>query len=260
MGLNNEQKDHIKEVIINCLRAKFQHYKPESNNMPFHYRLLGKDRMALYSFIQSLNTTFGTSIFEPVALALAQSNFKKVEKQYVIGNQISSECQNVIQYIMNNLSLGNTPNKQKEIELIRAAALKGNITNMKTVKVDLYLETFDGEMFFFDLKTAKPNISNFKDFKRTLLEWVGIALTNNPMGKVNSLIAIPYNPYEPQPYERWTIKGMLDDKEELLVGKEFWDFLGGDGAYEDILVCFEQAGIILRPEIDDYFLKFNNNK
>jgi hypothetical protein len=260
MGLDNQQKDYIKEVIINCLRTKFQNYKPESNNMPFHYRLLGKDRMALYSFIQSLNTTFGTSIFEPVAVALAKNNFKKVEKQYVIGNQISSECQNVIQYLMNNLTLGKTPNKKQEIELIRAAASKGNINRMKTVKVDLYLETYDGEMFFFDLKTAKPNISNFKDFKRTLLEWVGIVLTNNPEAKVNSLIAIPYNPYEPQPYERWTIKGMLDDKEELLVGKEFWDFLGGNDAYEDLLDCFEQAGIILRPEIDDYFLKFKNNK
>jgi len=51
---------------------------------------------------------------------------------------------------------------------------------------------------------------------------------------------------------------MLDDREELLVGKEFWDFLGGEGAYEDLLVCFEQAGIILRPEIDDYFSKFRN--
>jgi len=258
MGLYNQQKDYIKEIIINCLRSKFQHYQPESNNMPFHYRLLGKDRMALYSFIQSLNTTFGSSIFEPVAVALAKNKFKKVEKQYVIGNQISSECQNVIQNIINNLTLGSSPNKQKEIELIRAAAFKGIINKMKTVKVDLYLESFDGVMFFFDLKTAKPNISNFKDFKRTLLEWVGIALTNNPNAKVNSLIAIPYNPYEPQPYERWTIKGMLDDKNELLVGKEFWDFLGGEGAYEDLLDCFEQAGLKLRPEIDDYFIKFRN--
>jgi len=223
--------------------------------MPFHYRLLGKDRMALYSFIQSLNTTFGTSIFEPVAVALAKNNFKKVEKQYVIGNQISSECQNVIQYLMNNLTLGKTPNKKQEIELIRAAASKGNINQMKTVKVDLYIETHDGEMYFFDLKTAKPNISNFKDFKRTLLEWVGIALTDNPNAKVNSLIAIPYNPYEPQPYERWTIKGMLDDQ-EMMVGKEFWDFLGGEGAYEDLLDCFENAVIELRDEIDEYFKKF----
>jgi len=258
MGLDNKQKDYIKEVIINCLRTKFQNYKPESNNMPFHYRLLGRDRMALYSFIQSLNTTFGTSIFEPVAVALAKNNFKKIEKQYVIGNQISSECQNVIQYLMNNLTLGKTPNKKQEIELIRAAASKGNINRMNTVKMDLYLETHDGEMYFFDLKTAKPNISNFKDFKRTLLEWVGIALTRNPNAKINSLIAIPYNPYEPKPYERWTIKGMLDDKHELMVGKEFWDFLGGEGAYEDLLDCFEQAGLVLRSEIDQYFSTFRN--
>jgi len=258
MGLHAKQMIYIEEVISKCLRSKFQQYHPESSNMPFHYRLLGKDRMALYSFIQSLNTTFGTSIFEPVTVALAEYNFKKVEKQYIIGNQISSECQNVIQSIMNDLTLGITPDKQKEIELVRAAAFKGKINKMKTVKVDLYIESFDGEQFFFDIKTAKPNISNFKDFKRTLLEWIGIALTNNPKAKVNSLIAIPYNPYEPQPYERWTIKGMLDDKKELLVGKEFWDFLGGEGAYEDLLDCFEKVGIKLRPEIDDYFIKFRN--
>lgn len=44
---------------------------------------------------------------------------------------------------------------------------------------------------------------------------------------------------------------MLDDKEELLVGKEFWDFIGGIDAYEDLLLCFKQAEIILRPEIDN---------
>jgi hypothetical protein len=49
-------------------------------------------------------------------------------------------------------------------------------------------------------------------------------------------------------------------EKELLVGKEFWDFLGGDGAYESLLVCFEEAGIRLRPEIDEYFSKFKANK
>ncbi len=49
---------------------------------------------------------------------------------------------------------------------------------------------------------------------------------------------------------------MLDDKYELMVGKEFWDFIGGDGAYEEILDCFESAGIKMRPEIDEYFSHF----
>jgi len=212
--------------------------------------------MALYSFLQSLNTTFGTSIFEPVAVALAKNKFAKAQSQYFVGDKISESCQKTIQDIINNLTVGTLPNKNKEIELIRESVNTGKINNIKTVKADLFLEDEQGVQYLIDLKTAKPNISNFKDFKRTLLEWVGIALTNNPNLEINTLIAIPYNPYEPQPYERWTIKGMLDDKYELMVGKEFWDFIGGDGAYEEILDCFESAGIKMRPEIDEYFSHF----
>ena len=39
---------------------------------------------------------------------------------------------------------------------------------------------------------------------------------------------------------------------------EFWDFLGGEGAYHDLLDCFERVGIELRPEIDQYFERFKN--
>ncbi len=256
MALSKQQIKFIEDVIANCLRDKFQNYNPESSNMPFHFRLLGKDRMALYSFIQSLNTTFGTSIFEPVAVALARNRFKKAEAQYVVGNTIGQGCQQVIQNLMNDLTLGSNPNKLEEIQAIRKAVGKGKINALKTVKVDLYLETADAQVYLVDLKTAKPNISNFKDFKRTLLEWVGIALTQNPKVRINTLIAIPYNPYEPKPYERWTLKGMLDLEHELKVAEEFWDFLGGQGAYSELLDCFERAGIALRDEVDEYFKRF----
>ena len=55
------------------------------------------------------------------------------------------------------------------------------------------------------------------------------------------------------------MKGMLDLPNELKVADEFWNFLGGKGTYEDLLDCFEQAGIELRPEIDAYFAKFNQS-
>lgn len=256
--LNSTQKEYIIDVIETCLRDKFRNYKPESNNMPFHFRLLGKDRMALYSFIQSLNTTFGTSIFEPVAVALAKNRFQKAKSQYVLGTTISQGSQNTIQQIMNKLTTGDSPDKETEIKAIRKVCQQGKINQLKTVKVDLFVESKDGEIFLFDLKTAKPNISNFKDFKRTLLEWVAIVLSTNPKAKVNTLVAIPYNPYEPRPYERWTLRGMLDLDNELKVAEEFWDFLGGKGAYNELLDCFEKAGIELRPEIDQYFAKFRS--
>ena len=69
MALSKEQKNDIEEILKASLRNKFQKYNPEPASMPFHARLLGKDRLALYSFIHSLNTNFGTTIFEPVALA-----------------------------------------------------------------------------------------------------------------------------------------------------------------------------------------------
>ena len=54
------------------------------------------------------------------------------------------------------------------------------------------------------------------------------------------------------------MRGMLDLEHELKVADEFWDFLGGKGAYQDLLGCFERVGIELRPEIDQYFARFIN--
>lgn len=251
-------KEQIKTVIKESLRKKLKNYKPETNSMPFHFRLLGKDRMALFSFIHSLNTTFGTSIFEPVAEVVAKSRFPKVEKQFQVGDRISENAQTEIQNIINELTTSaKLPNKIDEIKRIRSVYNKGNINKMKIVKVDLLLEDASGCIHLFDIKTAKPNIGEFVHYKRNLLEWIAIYfLEKNPNAVVNSYIAIPYNPYEPKPYERWTLKGMLDLKLELKVADEFWDFLGGKGTYNFLLECFEEAGIELRTEIDEYFSKF----
>lgn len=86
--------------------------------------------------------------------------------------------------------------------------------------------------------------------------WAAYRLQANPKAQLKTGLAIPYNPYEPEPYQRWTLAGLYDMPEELLVADEFWDFLGGKGAYGDLLNVFEQVGIKLRPEIDQRFAKF----
>ena len=162
---------------------------------------------------------------------------------------------------MNDLTTAkSSPDKNKEIEAIRKVAQKGEMREFKPTNVDVLLESKKGELYLFDIKTAKPNIGGFKEFKRTLLEWVAVVLAENPSTKIQTLIAIPYNPYEPKPYTRWTIRGMLDLKNELKVASEFWDFLGGEGTYNELLNSFERVGIELRDEIDEYFAKYNMNK
>lgn len=258
MALSKEQTKAVEETLKSSLRNKFEKYNPEPASMPFHTRLLGKDRLALYAFIHSLNTNFGSSIFEPVGLTLAQKNFKKATRQSSAGEQISSAAQKEIQRIIDGLTTAaTTPDKKEEIESIRKVCQTGKMIDVNLTRVDLMLESKDDSLYLFDIKTAKPNAGGFREFKRTLLEWVAAILANRPDAKINSLIAIPYNPYEPEPYTRWTMRGMLDLENELKVADEFWDFLGGKNTYKNLLDCFERVGIELREEIDAYFKNFN---
>jgi type II restriction enzyme len=170
---------------------------------------------------------------------------------------MTENSQRVIQDIMDNLTAANQkPNKDLEYSQIQQVCQSGKVKTVKPTRVDVLLETFEGELFLFDIKTAKPNKGAFKEFKRTLLEWTACVLFQNPSAKINSIIAIPYNPYSPKPYSRWTMAGMLDLENELKVAEEFWDFLGGIGTYQALLDIFEKVGIELREEIDEYFRKY----
>lgn len=256
--MNLQLQTKIKEMIVDRIRAKLKSYNPETTKKPFHYRLLGKDRMALYSFIHSLNTTLGMSIYEQIAVSLASKNFKVAETQVKPYNKISIEAQRQLETIINELIIKNDrkPNRSQELHEIREVCQTGELKTVNLTLVDVWLENDSGELFLIDLKTAKPNIDSVKGYKRTILEWTAAELARKPEAKVSAIIGIPYNPYEPEPYNRWTLREMLDVQQEILLADELWNFIGGVGTYNKLLDAFEMAGIELRDEIDAYFNRF----
>jgi len=257
MSFSNNEKEEIKNILVGALRHKFKNYSPESKYMPFHTRLLGKDRMALFSFIHSLNTNFGTSIFEPISAFLGSEHFKSVEVQTNAGEYITKGAQECIQNIIDNLTSANVaPDSHLEIEMLRKVCQIGEVKKIKSIRVDIKLTSFDDSIYLIDLKTAKPNKGDFISFKRIFLEWIASILYINPDAKINTFLGIPYNPYHPNPYARWTLAGMFDVKNELKVGEEYWDFIGGEGTYHELLDIFENVGIKMREEIDEYFASY----
>lgn len=244
MTLSKQQKNEIKKYLITKIRAKLQSYSRETTAMPFHIRLFGEDRMATYSFIQSCNTMLGQSIFEQIGEIIARPHFVIAKSQYKdFKGNISDKAILTIEHIMKDLrTTKREANKKQEIKEILSQPKNGKSISSR---VDLYLKDKNGREYFLELKTAKPNISEFTAVKKKLLEWVAMA------GKdVSTIVCIPYNPYHPEPYERWTLKGLFDLKEEILVGQEFWDFLGGKGTFEDILDLFEEVGKEIYGEIE----------
>lgn len=250
----------VESVIKQAIRGKLETYSPEPSDKPFHVRLLGRDRMALFTFIHSLNTTFGTSIYEPVAKEIAKNRFDDVALQVKAPSKMTSIMRQQVDDIVRRLEAGDSePNWiAHDNDLRSVVGTDSEPVKVRLSKIDILLRS-ENKLYLVDIKTAKPNVDGFQRYKRKLLEWKGAYLEENQSLDIHPMIAIPYNPYEPQPYHRWTIRGMIDIHAELMVAEEFWDFLGGHGAYEQILNCFERVGIEMRDEINSNFAQYSSH-
>jgi type II restriction enzyme len=256
MSISIKQKQEISFLLKEKIRDKLKNYSPETQAMPFHFRLLGKDRMALYSFIHSVNTMLGQSIFEKVAEIIAAPNFDKAASQYNFKGHLSNKAVLEIDKIMLNLrSAKIQADEPAENQRIKIAANQGKLGNSRKARIDLFVFKKNTE-YYFEIKTVKPNIDVFTKTKEKLLQWKAMRYSTNQDIAVKAYICIPYNPEAPNPYSRWTLQGLYDLKNEVLVAEEFWDFLGGKGTFEELLDIFEQTGIELREEIDKKFAEF----
>ena len=254
MKIEQACRTQIISLLVNVVTKKLRDYKPETDHKPFHYRLLGKDRYAVFSFIHSINTSLGSSIWEQTAGMLAQSAGYKAKHSFKLLGNIDDKTAALIDNLHRDLrETKRDADKKAETKEIRNAILPSIPQKHPDSTVDFFI-IIDGVEYYFDLKTAKPNVEGFAQLKRKLLNWTALRLSQDRDAKVVTGLAIPYNPYHPAPYERWTLKGMFDLKGgEILVQDDFWNFVGGGDVYEDLLEAFQEAGEHLGPEIDKRF-------
>ena len=257
MALNSKVKSEIIKILINTVEAKLKEYKPETKYAPFHHNLLGRDRYAMFSFIQSINTTFGMSIWEQVAIILAKGAGFEAQRQFDLLGNIDSETEATIRKIHHELRTGSTlTNKNNETRTIKQMIENGTAKDDPDSKVDFFVKVKDVENYF-DITSVKPNIKEFVSLKLKLLRWTALRLSVDKKVNIFTRLAIPYNPYFPELYERWTLRGLYDlDAGEILVGEEFWNFVAGVNIYEDLIKAFNEAGKKLRPKLDKKFSEF----
>ncbi len=243
MIININQANEIKNLLREKIKDKLKTYERETSSMPFLAKLMqDTEKVAAYSFIHSLATTLGMSMYEQIAEIIAKPHFDTAKVGYDVEGTISSEENTTIASIMQGIkNKSRTANKDKEV----AEILKCRNSNGTTLKIraDLFLKRGNDE-FYIEIKTAKPNIDVFNKSKQKLLEWVVLRKK-----KVTTILAIPYNPYHPEPYTRFTLHGVLDEEKELYVADKFWDFLGGKNTYEELLKIFDEVGKEFKSQI-----------
>ena len=246
-----EVASDLKKLLNTCIQDKIRNYHPETESKPFFEAIFSKKTVNLASLIQSFYTSFGTSIYEQMAILLAKKNAGyHAERQYVLQGRIDAKTEAMINDMhLEIMRTGSAGSKLDQMESIRSSILPGVLEQDPESIVDVFIRTPSGVEYYFDVTSPKGNIKEFRTLKKKLLRWVALRLSTDKNARVNTALAIPYNPYHPQPYARWTSTNLYDTN-ELLVGSDFWDFVAGEKVYEDLLRVFKEVGTELRPIID----------
>lgn len=256
MALSNNQRLKIKKLLSKKLEAKLMSYGRETTSMPFLARLIqDNEKIAAYSFIHSIATTLGMSIYEDVSVIIASENSEECFRNYGVGGVISkgqkAMISNIVAKLRNGVREANIEKEKQEV--LNASAENGEFQKSGNI-ADFFMKR-DVKEYYFEIKTVKPNIDVFEKSKTKLLEWIARRRID-----VNVFLAFPYNPYHPQPYSRFTEVGMMDYPKDFLVGEEFWNFIGGDNTFPELLHTFDEVGKEFKERLKQKFKEIAKEK
>ena len=245
MSISKDKKEKIEHLLITTIKNKLKRYTRETLTMPFLVRLIQDSRkVAAYSFIHSIATSLGMSIYEKVSMILVEDNCEECFRKYDLGGVISKEQKSVIDNII--LELRNKerkPDYENDMQFVLDASSKDGKQQKEGKVVDFYMVR-NGVEYLFEIKTVKPNIDIFTKSKTKLLEW--IARRRKP---IRAILAFPYNPYFPKPYKRFTEQNLMQVGTDFLVGEDYWNFLGGENTFVSLLNVFNNVGKKWKDEI-----------
>lgn len=240
--MNSELREEIKQSLKTSIRHYIEKFSYGAATQPLDL-LIPRERK-IRSVVGGLETSMGTTVWEPMAKKLAQQNgfeviTEKINKPEPMPLELASELAVLI-------SLRETRatwvNAEECRERIRNVCSKLSLNDTQYISppagtgVDIYLKK-DNKYYAFDTKTVQPNLGSIKSFNKQILEWYAYSLCKDPTIDIKCMIAYPYNPYQDNfwSHSPHTL-GVLEPKVDALVEDEFWDFLSGfSGTYEEIV-------------------------
>ena len=214
---------------------------------PFHQALLPDGILVINEFERSFSTKLGTT-FEECARMIASSRYAVSERGHRFKGEISAGSTREIERIINEIQSGGMKTPFPDLISRVLKADSGDKTERNRI-LDLYLKEKSGNELFFEIKSPKPNKGQCLEATDRLLQVY--AMASSPPPRIQTYYAMAYNPYgiNKSEYKHSFVVQYLDLDNQVLIGKEFWDFVGGDGTYEDLLSIYQEVGREKGPDM-----------
>lgn len=213
---------------------------------PFHRIFF--DDLGLVAFKQerSVVTKMGMNLYPELARLIALENYTDVTREKQIEGNLKETTVNKIHQIVQDLRTNRrTPNHAQEMQEI----LDANNSSVEIperperVIADLYIGDFHNGPFFAEIKTPVPNLDICAQSKTKILTFETLLHNQGARG----YLAFAYNPFVTRDkYAHHFTKRVMDLKMEVLMGEEFWDAIGGDGTFSELLTIVDEVGSEIR--------------
>jgi Type II restriction endonuclease, TdeIII len=240
----------IREEIKQSLRMSLLKYVGKfkyKSTQPLDL-LIPKERK-IRSLVGDLETSMGTTVWEPVAKTLASMNGYQIISDKILRPspfpiKLASELAKTISLRENKSTWIPINECILRFRKVCKNISKNNITYVRPAAgtgVDIWIKKGNRE-FAFDTKTVQPNLGNIKSFNKQILEWYAFRICKDPDVNIECKIAYPYNPYKDNFWKHNPhTSGILQPGVDALVENEFWDTLSGfDNTYQLILEIFAE--------------------
>ena len=202
-------------------------------------------------------TPFG-KVWESLAQVVATEAHGHCVMGQTITGTIGSERLRRIQEVLNRLE-----HSAKDVAKVKpdwntelAYILKGGGEPIPvSVTCDIFVTNVEtNESYAFELKGPLPNSDQTKVSKEKIFKLLAM---NSPQVK-GAYYALPYNPYGKRENYNWGFPMRwfnMQTDESVLIGNEFWDFIGGSGTYNNFIEELNQLGKGYRERIYREFLE-----
>lgn len=247
--MEDKYKERISHAFLDCVKRTADRVGGEDlTNRPFHKALLSKEALFWSRFERSFSTSLGQGVMEKVSLIAAQSNGASelgYQTQTIVDLSESkiSAINNHISDLRGNRARGDW---ERDVEIIMSQPNAGAIISERVISDICWVK--DGVRNYMSIKTVKPNIDQTAEAKRDMLK----LKVYDP--SCNVYFGMYYNPYGdlPESY-KWSpplkVFNFINDP-CVLIGKKYWDTLGGDGFYEELIAIVESVGEQARSMIE----------
>jgi hypothetical protein len=243
----------MNNVLINDPFIKEKHHTAK----PLYAALVPDEIFKGSHFERRFVTPFG-GVWEKLAYVVAKEAHGHCELGHTINGLVGAERLRRIQEVLNSLEHRTTdaekrkPNWNQELAYVLAGA--GEAIPV-TVICDVFINSqTTGERYAFELKAPLPNSDQTKVSKEKMFKLLAML----PAQVDHAYYALAYNPYGVKAMYSWTFPMRwfnMHDDESVLIGDEFWDLIGGEGAYKNFIKQVNALGKIYKERIYQEFLE-----